>query len=659
MAYRVVADHIRTLSFSIADGATPDKAGRGYVLRRVLRRGIRYGSEILKCKQGFFAALVQTVVDLMGDHFPELITKADHIRQIIADEEVSFGRTLGKGCAHMKKVSDSLVAEKKTVFPGEEAFFLYDTMGFPYDLTLLMAEESGLTMDKVGYKAAMQKQIDQSGKKKTSVRALTLEAAETSYLAGIGAKPTDAESKYNTSGETAATVKAIWTHPEGVVKGKFVDSADGATDLVGVILDATSFYAEQGGQIYDTGTLSGSGLGLDIVNTQVFGGYVLHIGSITEGTLKVGDSVKTSVDYARRAQIQPNHTMTHILNFALRKTMPGTTIDQRGSFNDDRLLRFDFTCPKALTPAQLASVEKICQGLVNPEVKVYTQNAPLEAAKKISALRAVFGETYPDPVRVVSIGQEIEPMLKDPENAKWSEYSVEFCGGTHMENCGEAANFLITNESAVSKGERRIEAVTGAAAAACVERANAFSEKLDAAGKLSDVDLVKEVSKLTPELNGLVISTVTKATLRGTLDKLVVQVKAHKKTLAKANEKAAGGVVLEAAKAAKAAGEEYIVVRLGFGIGKKGRDLAKVMSTEYPDASVCLFGVDDDKDAVSVVCKASKKHLDAGFSAKAWSEAALAPLGGKGGGKPDYAMGSAKGAGALDAAMAAAKAFGK
>jgi alanyl-tRNA synthetase len=659
MAYRVVADHIRTLGFSITDGATPDKAGRGYVLRRVLRRGIRYGSEILKCKTGFFAKLVDVFVDLMKDAFPELEGKREHVRQIIADEEVSFGRTLGKGCAFMKDQVAKILSTDSKVFPGEDAFFLYDTMGFPYDLTFLMAEESGLVVDEAGYKAAMKKQQEQSGKKKTSVRALTLEGAETTHLAAIGVTPTNSDDKYLISGETAATIKAIWVHPEGQVKGHWVDSADGETDLVGVILDNTSYYAEQGGQIFDTGSISGGGIKIDVVNSQVFGGFVMHIGTVVEGTIKVSDSVKAQVDYDRRAQIKPNHTMTHILNFALRKTMPKIDISQRGSLCDEKALRFDFTCPKAMTPAQLASVEKICQELVSKDVPVHCMVAPLEQARKISSLRAVFGETYPDPVRVVSVGQAIEPMLNDPENAAWMEFSVEFCGGTHMENVGQAANFLITNESAVSKGERRIEAVTGAGAVVCIERANAFKAKLDAAEKLGDVELVAEVSRLTPELNGLVISTVTKSVMRGQLEKLVVRVKAHKKKIAKANEKAANGVVLEEAKKAKAAGNEYIVIQLGFGIGKKGRDLAKIVSEEFPDASVCLFGVDDDKDAVSVVVRASKKHQEAGFSAKAWSEAALAPLGGKGGGKPDYAMGSAKGLGELAAALAAAKAFGK
>jgi len=662
MAYRVIADHCRTLTFSITDGCQPDKAGRGYVLRRILRRGVRYGTEILKLKLGFLSEMVDVVVNLYKDAFPELAEDPARVKAIIKDEEESFGRTLAKGVERFNRVAAEVKAAGGTVFPGgkEGAFFLYDSMGFPFDLTELMAEEVGLIMDKEAYDAAMDAQRASSGATKGKAKTLVLEAAETSHLSGIGVQPTDYEGKYTWNHTPSATVKAIFVQPEGAIKGKFVDDVPAGEDVIGVILDKTSYYAESGGQIYDTGAIKCGGSSLDVSNVQISAGFVLHMGVLGGGGLKVGDTVTTEVDYTRRGEIAPNHTMTHVLNFALRKTFPKQKIDQRGSFNGEKSLRFDFTCAKGLTAAELASVEKICQQKVADNLKVFTMVAPLEKAKAIGALRAVFGETYPDPVRVVSIGQDVPAMLEDPESAEWTDLSVEFCGGTHMSELGEAKNFLIINESAVSKGERRIEAVTGAEAAACVARAETFSAKLDSASAMDDSALVVEVANLGPELDKLVISQVTKAEQRKTLDVLITRVKKFKKALMKQREKSAVTDCSALAKAAHEKGEAFLVVKLEVGTNAKlGRQMMTAMSKEHADGSFMVFSVDEDKGAVMCIGKASAKHQEAGLEANAWVSAALAPLNGKGGGKKDYANGQAKGLDGLEKAMEVAKAYNK
>jgi alanyl-tRNA synthetase len=303
-------------------------------------------------------------------------------------------------------------------------------------------------------------------------------------------------------------------------------------------------------------------------------------------------------------------------------------------------------------------VETICQEKVKANLEVFTMVAPLEKARAISSLRAVFGETYPDPVRVVSIGQAVPPMLEDPESASWSDLSVEFCGGTHMGKLGEASDFLIVNETAVSKGERRIEAVTGRVAAECRVRATALQAKIAAAGKLSDEELDNEVKTLGPEIDQCNISQVTKNDCRKELDGLVQRVKKYKKAIMKKREKSAVGDCEKVAAEAKAKGEEFTVVKLEVGTNAKlGRQMMTAMSKAHPEGSFMVFSIDADKGAVMCIGKVSAGRQEKGLEANKWVSAALAPLNGKGGGKKDYANGQAKGLDGLDKAIEVGKAF--
>lgn len=328
MAYRVVADHIRAITFAITDGAVPSNDGRGYVLRRILRRAVRYGQEILGAPGGFFASLVPVVVENFKTAFPELEPKKDFVMSVIASEEESFTRTLDQGVKHFRRVVQDLQKDNQTVVPGKEAHLLFGSMGFPYDLTELMAAELGMTVDKEGFEALMEndRQISAASealRKGCGSRDMTMQAEQTAWLLSTNVPTTDVENKYVWNQKQDASVLAVFTGRGGSTSG-FVESATGEDDVIGLILDKSPFYYEGGGQIYDTGviTLSGSNCIFTVMNVQSYAGYVVHVGTLGGGAqVRVGDSVECAVDYERRGLVAPNHTLTHVLNFALRKVL--------------------------------------------------------------------------------------------------------------------------------------------------------------------------------------------------------------------------------------------------------------------------------------------------------------------------------------------------
>ncbi|OQS03623.1 alanyl-tRNA synthetase, mitochondrial precursor [Thraustotheca clavata] len=664
MAYRVVADHIRTLTFAITDGAVPSNEGRGYVLRRILRRAVRYGEQFLNAPRGFLSKLVPVVVEMLSSAFPELKEKQAHVIEIILDEEVSFGRTLNKGLERFKKIASAMKTEKKTVVSGEDAFFLYDSMGFPVDLTEIMAEEQGLTVDHKGYEEQMRLQSERSkqDRKKgglNGVRPLVLEAAETSHLASLHVAPTNDDAKYMQKNVSAKVVGIFATT---ATTSSFVQSTKaGEYQAVGVILDQTSFYAQSGGQIYDTGALVSKNASIDVNAVESYAGYVLHMGPLTKGTLAVGDVVEAQVDYVRRNKIAPNHTMTHVLNYALRKVLGGT-VDQRGSLVDDARLRFDFTANKALKADQIAAVESVVKDIIAQQLPVYVQDTPQAHAKRIQGLRAVFGETYPDNVRVVSIGAAIPGMLKDPENAAWAQYSVEFCGGTHLTNTKEAVAFALLEEGAIAKGIRRMSASTGQAAIEADKRADALQAQLQALAKAPVQDIVSDVAAFRPQLDASVISLPRKEALRGMLNNLVEKIKAWQKEEAAA--RAAAGVKLASAAgtAALANHQEVKFLVLNMEVGTEarlGNQMLEAIAEVHPNASVIIFSVDADNNKTAAFCQVSQKHnAEKKLDAKQWVNAAMVSMGGKGGGKNALnATGQAKTTENLQKAIADAKKF--
>lgn len=666
MAYRVVADHIRTLCFSIADGAVPSNDGRGQVLRRVLRRAVRYGRQNLGAELRFFAKLVPTVVKLMGGMFPELVAKQEYVTGIIMEEEESFSRTLDKGLQHFKELAENVGDDK--VFPGPDAHFLYTSMGFPVDLTQLMCEELGMTLDKDGFEAKMQEEIElsnaahQAKMSAGSGKDMRFLAEQTAHLVTIGTEVTDDSAKYtwNDSLDNCVVKGVFIGRGETDDKLGFVDSASSSNGVIGIVLDKTSYYAEAGGQIFDTGVMTTAEATIRINNVQQYGSFVLHVGEIIEGTISVNDAVSSKVDYVRRAPIAANHTMTHVLNYALQEVLvniPKETtqsVDQKGSLVDENKLRYDFSWKGPLSAQQLEDVEQICAKHIANAVPVEAYVAPLATAQNISSLRAVFGEKYPDPVRVVAVASDpITSMLAKPDDDAWNEYSVEFCGGTHLTNTSEADAFVLLNEEGIAKGIRRITGVTKKDAIDAIEKANDFEAKITAADKMKEEDLEATVKDLTVELACLSISAAKKIMFRETLAGFGKKVAAYKKKKAAGQTDAVKDYVLAAAAGADGS---KVVARFDFGIeGKIAKAVATAFGKKVKDKALMLVSADEASDRFLVVACAPKGFAE--VDCKEWILAATEGTGAKGGGKKDNAQYTVSGVRNIDAVLEKATSF--
>ncbi|KAJ2066782.1 Alanine--tRNA ligase, partial [Coemansia sp. S155-1] len=428
MAYRVIADHVRTLSFAIADGGRPSNQGRGNVLRRILRRGARYARRRFDVELGsFFARLVDTLVAGMGDAFPELGAGAEVIKEVLCDEERAFARTLDRGERLFEQTVAALPAGQ-TVIPGGQVWRLYDTYGFPVDLTQIMAQERGLRVDEDAFKAEEERAKDASRRSRSGTQAavITLDVHALAELKARGVPATDDAPKFAGAPVAAARVLAL------VTAAGLVDRVADASAVVGVVLDRTCFYAEQGGQEYDAGALVAVDDSAEVAveDVQVFGGYVLHRGVLASGALSVGDAVDAQIDGDRRQAIRANHSATHVLNYALRSVARDS--DQRGSLVAPDRLRFDYAYAKALAPADVRAVEAQCARMIADDLRVFTREMPEPQARAIHGLRAVFGERYPDTVRVVAMGADLAAVAAAPADEKWAAYSIELCGGTHV-----------------------------------------------------------------------------------------------------------------------------------------------------------------------------------------------------------------------------------
>mmetsp|Transcript_13037 Transcript_13037/g.39400 ORF Transcript_13037/g.39400 Transcript_13037/m.39400 type:complete len:943 (+) Transcript_13037:492-3320(+) len=655
-AYRAVADHLRCLSFAIADGAVPSHEGRGYVLRRVLRRAVRYGRQILGVqRKTFMADLAPLLSDSrFGDAYPELRAQKDKIVSVLKDEELAFGKTLERGVKYLDEAMQNLDDDDDArLLSGDAAFFLYDSLGFPLDLTQLMASERGVGVDADGFAAAMAAQVarsraDRSSQKKGGVD-FVLSANHVAALEARGVAPTRSLS-HSSEEISEATVVAVFAADDGT----FVEVPE-ASGTIGVVLDSTPFYAEGGGQVADTGTITVGDSTCAVRDVQAFGGYLLHACDAT-GAVKAPSDARASVDAERRSKIAPNHSMTHVVNHALRDVL-GAGVDQKGSLVDDQKLRFDFSHAKALTPAEIRAVEQRVNAVIDADLQVDAQYVPLQRAMTgIESLRAVFGEAYPDPVRVVAAGCRVEEVLAAPERAdEWRQFSIELCGGTHVRSTGEAERFAITEETAVAKGVRRLEAVTRDAALEAVRQGDLLTAKVaDLADRLdSDVDGVAEAAKgVRAELDASTAPAALKPELRSQLDALGKRV-GHAQKQRRATALAAANDLLKAAADdARSQNLAAFVVLLPPGVDPKA---AATMASKVRDLS--FFAVSPDaNDEHKSFCFASQADDPASLNANVWLKAALDPLGGRGGGKPSFAQGSAAGcdpAALVDAAQAA------
>jgi len=660
IAYRVIADHIRTLTFAITDGAEPSNEGRGYVLRRVLRRAVRHGRQTLGAAGPFLCDIVPVVVGEMGEFFPELKQKSTRVAEIIRGEEEAFGRTIDRGIEHFD------AAARAGAIGAEAAFQLHDTYGFPIDLTQVMAEERGLTVDVEGFERLMAEARERSragaGRGEADVVA-ALPTDAVASLQKLGVKPTDDSAKFKPK-PTAGTVRAIWNgtdFDENVVAERLKP-----TDRIAIILDKTNCYAEMGGQVGDTGRMrvtrearsSASHIGdpgeAVIEDTRMVAGYVLHIVRLKKGEFRVGDGVETRVDDPRRQAIARNHTATHLVNFALRETL-GEGADQKGSLVAPDRLRFDFTADHALDAEAIAGAQTIVRDMIARNLPVFAEAQPLDAAKKINGLRAVFGETYPDPVRVVSIGAPVRELIDDPERSAWRKISVEFCGGTHLVSTADARAFAITEEDAVARGVRRIVALTGQAAEEAIERGDRLVERAQQAAALDDDKLEDAVGALLADLERDTVPLTDRARVREAVEALQERLKKVRKASAKAGREQA----VDAARAlAGSATGGPIVSEIPAG-GDRQALLAAMdaVRAKHEASPIMLLSRDDETGKVLIVASCPDAAIKAGLKAGDWVRTAAEACGGKGGGRPDSAQGGGTEIDKIPAAIRAAEAL--
>ncbi|XP_045458972.1 alanine--tRNA ligase, cytoplasmic [Melitaea cinxia] len=669
MAYRVLADHARTLTIALSDGGHPDNTGRGYVLRRILRRAVRFASEKLNAKPGFFGSLVYTVVSLLGDVFPEIKKDPDSIVQTINEEEIQFLKTLTRGRNLLNRTIEKL-GDSKSV-PGDIAWRMYDTYGFPIDLTQLMCEEKQLVIDMEGYeKAKKESQLSSQGKNVGQEDLLALDIHAISYLQESSVPVTDDSPKYNyvpSSTDKDAEYKFAPCTAKVLAlrrQKQFVNEVTSGQDC-GVILDCTSFYAEQGGQIFDEGYMVKSddeSVEFTVNNVQVKGGYVLHIGKI-EGTLKVGDSLKLYIDTERRRLVMNNHTGTHILNNVLRKVL-GNDSDQRGSLVMPDRLRFDFTNKGPMTVKQIKDAESEIKSIINDNKRVYAKHTSLSEAKKIKGLRAMFDEHYPDPVRVVSVGIPVEELEKNPDGPNGFETSVEFCGGSHLHQTGHIGEYVIVSEEGIAKGIRRIVALTGPEAIKANNKMSMLENEVnnianfikEQGENINQKEIVKKIVDLTNDVSQAQISYWKKEELRTMLKNLKKQLD-DKERAAKAMTI---NLVIEKAKELCLGDKcsEIIVTDLNAYNNTKALDGAlKQVKQLQPNTAAMFFSVDEDSNKIFCLAAVPKSLNEKGLVASEWVQSVVPVIGGKGGGKAESAQASGNNVKALDEAMKIAREF--
>ncbi|WP_439859109.1 alanine--tRNA ligase [Pseudomonas sp. MBLB4136] len=590
---KVVADHIRSCGFLVADGVTPSNEGRGYVLRRIIRRACRHGNK-LGAKGSFFHRIVAALVAEMGEAFPELKQQQAHIERVLKGEEEQFAKTLEQG---LKILEQDLVGLKGKMIPGETLFKLYDTYGFPVDLTGDIARERGLTIDEAGFEREMEGQ---------RVRARSASAFGMDYNSLVKVETDTQFTGYVCTadeGEVVALFKA------GEAVEQLAEGEEGV-----VVLSQTPFYAESGGQVGDCGFLAAVDARFDVRDTTKAGGAFLHHGIIGSGTLRVGSKVTAQVDATVRQATALNHSATHLLHSALRLVL-GEHVQQKGSLVDSQRLRFDFSHFEAVTPAQLKALEDMVNGEIRKNSEVETEETDIDTAKAKGAA-ALFGEKYGETVRMLTMG---------------GGFSVELCGGTHVSRTGDIGLFKIISEGGVAAGVRRIEAVTGAAALAYL---NGAEEQLKEAAMLVKGSRDNLLDKLAGVLER-----------NRQLEKELEQLKA-KAASAAGNDLAGSAIEVKGAK--------VLAARLDGLDGKALLAMVDQLKNKLGSAVILLGGVQDDK---VVLVAGVTQDLTAKLKAGELMKQAAAAVGGKGGGRPDMAQGGGSDAAALDAALGLAAAF--
>ncbi len=587
---RVIADHIRSCAFLIADGVMPSNENRGYVLRRIIRRAVRHGN-MLGAKETFFYKLVGPLIDVMGSAGEDLKRQQAQVEQVLKTEEEQFARTLERGLALL---DEELAKLSGDTLDGETAFRLYDTYGFPVDLTADVCRERNIKVDEAGFEAAMEEQRR---------RAREASGFGADYNAMIRVDSASEFKGYDHL-ELNGKVTALF------VDGKAVDAINAGQEAV-VVLDQTPFYAESGGQVGDKGELKGANFSFAVEDTQKYGQAIGHIGKLAAGSLKVGDAVQADVDEARRARIRLNHSATHLMHAALRQVL-GTHVSQKGSLVNDKVLRFDFSHNEAMKPEEIRAVEDLANAQIRRNLPIETNIMDLEAAKAKGAM-ALFGEKYDERVRVLSMG----------------DFSTELCGGTHASRTGDIGLFRIISESGTAAGVRRIEAVTGEGAIATVH---------------ADSDRLSEVAHLLKgDSNNLAdkVRSVLERTRQ--LEKELQQLKEQAAAQESANL---------SSKAIDVNGVKLLVSELSGVEPKMLRTMVDDLKNQLGSTIIVLATVAEGK--VSLIAGVSKDVTDRVKAGELIGMVAQ-QVGGKGGGRPDMAQAGGTDAAALPAALASVK----
>jgi len=593
---RVITDHTRALVFLAADGVLPSNEGRGYIFRRILRRAVRHG-KLLGLDKPFLAEAADTVINLMRGHYVELGLQRDRIVEILSLEEKKFGQTLNAGMYLLNNLIEDLKQRGHSAIPGEDAFKLYDTHGFPLELTQELASEQGFTVDVSGFEQSMQQQQERSRSASAFTQGRDDEALS-EVLKRVG--PTEFTGYQGITG----TSKVVGL----VVDGVEVDSISAPQDAL-VILDVTPFYAESGGQVGDRGDLSGSMGVFQVQDTRrPLKGLIVHNGRISEGFMRVGDSVQANVIAQRREDTMRNHSATHLLHKALRDII-GPQVEQRGSLVEPERLRFDFACPRALTAQEIALVDEQINRWIRDDLPIRTNIVPLQEALMTGAM-ALFGEKYENEVRVVSMGK-----------------SIELCGGTHCSSTGQIGLYITIQETSIAAGIRRIEALTGRGAESYLRERSSLVEVISAKLQTQPDVLETRVEQLVQEL----------ATARRQIAQF------HREAAQRQTEELAR-------KAQEVTGVSVVATSVDVPDEKVLREMGDMVlnKLELPGV-VVLAGSFQDRVGiqVSVSTELTKRGLHAGKIASAVGQR----LGGKGGGRPESAQGGGKNKAELGAAL--------
>ena len=587
ISIRVITDHIRSVTFMAADGIMPGNEGRGYVLRRLLRRAVRHG-KLLGIDDIFLYKLVDEVVKNYGGHYPELVEKQDYIKKLVRIEEERFKETIDQGMSLLEGEIDDQIREENKVFPGGAAFKLYDTYGFPKDLTREILAERGLTLDEKGFEEAMDEQRERArqARKDSNIQVFT-------------------DDPFNPLGSDAVTEFTGYEHLNGtgrilgLIKDEELSDTVSEGDQILMLLDQTPFYAESGGQIGDRGivtALEGEGeLRVDDVRKGSLGRHILR-GTVTKGSFNKGEVVESQVDSELRHATQRNHTSTHLLQKALKMVL-GDHVEQAGSFVSPTRLRFDFNHFEPVNQDQIREVEKIVNTQILKAMNVKTSTMKIDEARKLGAM-ALFGEKYGDIVRVVQVG----------------DFSAELCGGCHITNSAQVGFFKILSETGVAAGVRRIEAATGM---------NAFN-------------VVEDNSRMLREASKIVRSTPDQLAER--LNEMNQQLKDKDRQIAELKNKEAGSLVdvlIENA-ADLGDGAKAVVAEVAGADTEELREIADKLRDRLGSAAVLLASAGDGK--VILLSAATKDLVKKGFHAGNLVREAAKITGGGGGGRPDMAQ---------------------